>query len=174
MLLRRPTRGDAGEFTRAMRASAALHQGWVSPPSDRSAYSAYLHRLRSPQHDGFLVCLREAGAIAGVVNVNNIIRGALQGASLGYFAVAEHAGRGLMSEGLRLTLHIAFGPLGLHRVEADIQPDNARSIALVERLGFKLEGFSPRYLRVAGQWRDHQHWALAVEDWSERGGRAES
>ncbi len=157
-----------------MRASAPLHQRWVSPPTGRNTYAAYLRRLGSPQHDGFLICLREGGAIAGVVNLNNVIRGALQGASLGYFAVAEHAGRGLMNEGLRLALHIAFGPLGLHRVEADIQPDNARSIALVERLGFKLEGFSPRYLRVAGQWRDHQHWALLVEDWGERERRAES
>ena len=69
-----------------------------------------------------------------------------------------------MREGLALLLKHAFGPLGLHRVEANIQPGNTASIALVKGAGFRLEGFSPRYLKVAGRWRDHERWAITVED----------
>jgi [ribosomal protein S5]-alanine N-acetyltransferase len=60
----------------------------------------------------------------------------------------------------------SFGRLGLHRVEANIQPDNAASIALVRRCGFEREGFSPRYLRIGGAWKDHERWAIRSETWS--------
>lgn len=67
---------------------------------------------------------------------------------------------GLMTEALRAAVDFAFGELGLHRLEANIQPDNTASISLVRRLGFKQEGFSPSYLRINGEWRDHERWAL--------------
>jgi ribosomal-protein-alanine N-acetyltransferase len=77
--------------------------------------------------------------------------------------MAEMRGRGLMTEAVQLATAHAFA-LGLHRVEANIQPGNLRSIALVERLGFRLEGFSPRYLRMGGEWRDHKRWALLADE----------
>jgi [ribosomal protein S5]-alanine N-acetyltransferase len=70
-----------------------------------------------------------------------------------------------MREALHLALRHAFGPLRLHRVEANIQPGNAPSRALVRRAGFRREGFSPRYLKIGGRWRDHERWALVCEDW---------
>ncbi len=70
-----------------------------------------------------------------------------------------------MSEGVSLAIDYAFKTLGLHRVEANIQPDNIASINLVKRLGFTKEGFSRRYLKINGEWRDHERWALTVEDW---------
>jgi ribosomal-protein-alanine N-acetyltransferase len=79
--------------------------------------------------------------------------------------MAPSVGYGYMEEGLRLVLRHAFRDLGLHRVEAAIQPANERSIALVRRCGFRLEGFSPRYLKIGGRWRDHQRWALLAEEW---------
>jgi len=152
-----------------LRASRALHRGWVAPPASSVAYAAWLQRLRGPAHVGFLACLVEDGVIAGVVNLNEIVRGSFQGAYLGYYANARLAGNGYMREALALALDQAFGALRLHRVEANIQPANQRSIALVESLGFHREGFSPRYLKIGGRWRDHERWALLREAW--RAGR---
>jgi ribosomal-protein-alanine N-acetyltransferase len=74
-----------------------------------------------------------------------------------------HQAKGLMREGLGLTLRFAFRQLRLHRLEANIQPGNERSIALVKSLGFQQEGFSPRYLKISRQWRDHERWAILRE-----------
>jgi ribosomal-protein-alanine N-acetyltransferase len=100
--------------------------------------------------------------------VNEIVRGLFQSAYLGFYAFAAHRGRGHMFEGMKLVLARVFNRSRLHRLEANIQPRNARSIALVARLGFRREGLSPRYLKVAGRWRDHERWALTVEDWRRR------
>ena len=69
-----------------------------------------------------------------------------------------------MRAGIELLLDLAFGELGLHRVQANIQPENEASIALVRGAGFRREGFSPRYLMIRGEWRDHEQWAMTVED----------
>ena len=110
----------------------------------------------------------ETGGIAGVLELSEITRGILQSAYLGFYAMAPHAGRGYMREGLELVLRYAFRDLKLHRVEAAIQPGNARSLALVRRCGFTKEGFSPRYLKIGGRWRDHERWALLIDDWRSR------
>jgi ribosomal-protein-alanine N-acetyltransferase len=119
-----------------------------------------------------LVCRRTDGAIVGVVNLNEIVRAALQSAYLGYYAFQPHAGQGYMAEGLGLVLRHAFRRLGLHRLEANIQPGNRASRELVRRLGFRKEGFSPRYLKIGGRWRDHERWAIVREAWG--AGRARS
>lgn len=110
----------------------------------------------------------ECGALGGVVNLNEIVRGSFESAYLGYYAFEPHGGRGLVYAGLRLVIARAFGELGLHRLEANIQPENSKSIALVKRLGFTREGFSPRYLKLGGRWRDHERWALLREYWRAR------
>ncbi|NED57511.1 GNAT family N-acetyltransferase, partial [Micromonospora aurantiaca] len=95
---------------------------------------------------------------AGMVNINSIIRGRYQGASLGYAAFAPSAGQGYMTEGLAAALQHAFTELRLHRLEANIQPANRASLALVQRLGFRYEGLSPAYLYIDGSWQDHERW----------------
>jgi len=100
-----------------------------------------------------------------VFNFNNIIRGAFQNAFLGFYAFAPYARKGLMAEGLQLALRYAFSTLRLHRLEANIQPGNIASVALVRRCGFVREGFSRAYWKVAGRWRDHERWALVADDW---------
>jgi len=142
-----------------------LHRSWAHPPADHQAFTEYLRRFRSHDNEGYLVCRVEDDAIAGVINVNEIVRGGFQGGYLGYFGFDPYAGQGYMTEGLRLVLRHAFAELGLHRLEANIQPANVASTALVQRAGFRLEGFSPRYLKIAGRWRDHERWAITVEDW---------
>ena len=111
-----------------------------------------------------LACLRESGAIAGVLIISQIVRGAFQSAYLGYYAHERHAGQGYMREAMAQTVAHAFGPLALHRLEANIQPANAASIALARSAGFRLEGFSPRYLLIGGQWRDHERYAITIDE----------
>ena len=111
--------------------------------------------------------------LAGVININEIVRGRFCSGYLGYYALVPHNGRGYMKRGLRAVISEAFGKHKLHRLEANIQPDNEISRCLVQRLGFRLEGFSPRYLKIAGRWRDHERWALTAEEWKKRFNRSE-
>nr|WSW42793.1 GNAT family N-acetyltransferase [Streptomyces sp. NBC_01001] len=166
----RPFRlADGPEFTARVHESRNLHRPWLSPPATIEEYEPYATRLiEGGSRAGFLVCERETGAIAGFVNVNNIVRGAFDCGALGYGAFAHAAGRGLFREALRLVVGYAFTPedeggLGLHRLEANIQPGNAASLALVRGAGFRLEGFSPDFLFVEGAWRDHERWAITAE-----------
>ncbi|MFE3825430.1 GNAT family N-acetyltransferase [Streptomyces sp. NPDC059092] len=154
---------DADEFTALARASRELHRPWLFPPDEPAAYAAYADRLiEDPARAGHLVCAREDDRIAGFININNIVRGAFLCGALGYGAFAHAAGRGLMSEGLGLVLRHAFGPLGLHRLEANVQPANTESLTFVRRAGFRPEGYSPDFLLVDGRWRDHERWAITA------------
>lgn len=154
---------DREEFVRRARESRALHHPWLAPPTSERAFAGYAARLAEPSRAGFAVCERESGALAGYVTINNMVGGAFRCGAVGYGAFAHAAGRGLMSEGLSLVLGRAFGPMELHRLEANIQPGNELSRALVRRLGFRLEGFSPDFLYVNGAWRDHERWAITRE-----------
>ncbi|OLZ64485.1 MULTISPECIES: GNAT family N-acetyltransferase [Streptomyces] len=164
----RPYRlADGPEFTARVRESRDLHRPWLYPPATVEEYEPYAARLtEGGARAGFLVCELGTGALAGFVNVNNIVRGAFQCGALGYGAFAHAAGRGLLREALALALDHAFAPaaegLGLHRLEANIQPGNTASIALVRGAGFRLEGLSPDFLQVDGAWRDHERWALTA------------
>ena len=108
--------------------------------------------------------LADGGDLVGIFTVSQIVRGYFQSAYLGYYASARHAGKGLMGEAMALVLDHAFGPLSLHRLEANIQPGNAPSIALARGAGFRLEGFSPRYLLIGGRWRDHERYAITADE----------
>jgi [ribosomal protein S5]-alanine N-acetyltransferase len=153
------------EFLELVAVSAELHRGWVQPPVDHEGFERYLERISSPLQAGFLASDVETGGIVGVVNINDIRLGSMRGGSLGYYGFATRCGGGRMTDAVRQATDIAFGELGLHRLEANIQPQNAPSLALVERLGFRLEGFSPRFLYICGDWRDHERWAVLSEDW---------
>ena len=165
--LHAPSARDRAAFLAAVHRSRRLHRPWVQPPGDADAFAAWRRRCGGPDHAGFLA-LAPDGQPSGVVNLNHIVRGALRSAYLGFYAFEPYAGRGLMRDALGQALRRAFGPLALHRVEANVQPDNAASLALIRGLGFRCEGFSPRYLKIGGRWRDHQRWALLAEDWKPR------
>ncbi|MFC6066700.1 GNAT family N-acetyltransferase [Streptomyces ochraceiscleroticus] len=157
-------RTDRAEFTARVRESVELHRPWLFPPADESSYDAYYARLQDPSRAGFLICdLQDGGGIAGYLTINNIVHGAFRCGAAGYGAFAHAAGRGLMSEGLQLILRYAFGPLGLHRIEVNVQPENTASIALARRNGFRKEGYSPDFLFIDGAWRDHERWAITSE-----------
>ncbi|MET8943567.1 GNAT family N-acetyltransferase [Streptomyces sp. NPDC004542] len=162
--IRHFTYEDGPEFTARVRESKDLHQPWLFPPATEEAYTAYAGRLiEDPAKAGFLVCEKHDGAIAGFININNIVGGGFQCGALGYGAFAHAAGRGLMREGLDLVVGHAFGPMRLHRLEINAQPRNTASIALARGAGFRLEGFSPKMIYVDGAWRDHERWAITAE-----------
>lgn len=100
------------------------------------------------------------GAVSGTVNFSQIARGPSQSCVLGYGIARELEGKGHMTEALGLALAYAFGPLGLHRVEANYRPTNARSGRLLRKLGFVVEGYSRDYLFLDGRWEDHVRTAL--------------
>ena len=165
--LERPSPRRQREFLDAVRRSRRLHERWVAPPASAPAYRAFLAHTRRPTQAAYFVIRRDTRALVGVINVSEIVRGNFQSAYLGYYAFTPHAAQGLMREALTLVLDLAFTRLRLHRVEANIQPTNTASTALARTLGFHLEGHSPKYLRIAKAWRDHDRWALIKEDWEE-------
>ena len=163
--LRVPRESDRDEFVRRARASRELHRPWVYAPETARQFDAYLARCRVESERCFLVCRRDDDAIVGVYNLSQIAYGFFQSAYLGYYAFAPYAGQGLMTEGMQLLLRHAFRTLKLHRIEANIQPGNEASLRLAERSGFEYEGYSPRYLKIGGRWRDHERWAITREAW---------
>lgn len=168
VLLRRLERTDRDAFLRLVRESRTLHRPWAYPPERSDQFEDLYARSRRPENATLLCCRHEDEAVAGVFNVSQIVRGAFQSAFLGYYGSAHLARRGYMAAGLRLLLDEAFGSLGLHRLEANIQPANRPSIALATQAGFRLEGYSPRYLLIGGQWRDHERYALTADEWQAR------
>jgi ribosomal-protein-alanine N-acetyltransferase len=168
VFLRPPVRSDREEFVALMRASRSFHRPWATAPTDNGRFDAYLADARRPDFEAMLVCRREDLAIVGFFNLSQIERGAMQSAYLGYAVGKPYAGQGYMREGLEAVLRHAFQTLKLHRIEANIQPGNHASIALARGAGFKHEGFSPRYLKIGGRWRDHERWAILAEDWRAR------
>lgn len=158
--IRPPTGRDQTEFLGLVRVSTGLHGPWISLASTPQEFQAYLQRYERPGEESRLVCVRDSGAIAGLVNISSIIRGRFQSASIAYAAFAPSAGRGYMTEGVGLVVRYAFEELRLHRLEANIQPGNEASLGLVRRLGFRYEGCAPDMLFIDGAWRDHERWAI--------------
>lgn len=168
IFLRSPGPGDSDEFVELMRRSARAFRGLVGPFKGRKQFENYLKRCARDDFFGFLICRASDGVILGNINLFHIVRLGLRSGCVGYLVGAPHARQGYATEALRLLLRFAFNKQKLHRVEANIQPHNIASIALAKRAGFSREGFSPRYIKIAGRWRDHERWALLVEDWRKR------
>lgn len=153
---------DEKDFLAAVARSTRLHRPWVSPPSTPTRFRDRVQRMQGPVDHAFAVRRRDTNELVGVFEITNIVRGILQSGYLGYYAFAGHERQGLMQEGLRLLVRMAFKTMKLHRLEANIQPGNAASIGLVRSCGFVQEGYSPRYLKIRGRWRDHERWAIVA------------
>ena len=167
--LRPPRKSDAPAFLAAARASRSLHGPWTRPPDTQARYDAFVARFaprgKPTTHAGYLVYRRADDALVGVFNLSEIVRGLFCSAYLGYFGFAPYSGHGYMTEGMALMLDVAFRQMKLHRIEVNIQPTNTRSLRLARRIGFTREGFSRRYVKIAGRWRDHVRLAMLAEDW---------
>jgi ribosomal-protein-alanine N-acetyltransferase len=138
-----------------------------APRAAERGRRVFLSRAADRRKDarGFEIRRDEDGVVLGSIEISRIARGNFQSAYLGYSILPEYRGLGYMTEALQLALRHAFRTLRLHRVEANVEPGNEASLALVRRAGFTREGFSRRYLKLGGRWRDHERWALLAEDW---------
>ncbi len=169
--LRYPMPRDREEFIALRRASRAYLEHWEPrPPAGFDAFGDdqfewMLKSRRRTDQERYFIATLEGRRLAGQISLSSITRGPLLSAYMGYWIGAAFAGRGYMTEAIGLTLRHAFDTLGLHRVEANIQPHNRPSRAVVQKNGFRLEGFSPRYLKINGKWADHERWAITLEDW---------
>lgn len=158
--IRPPKYEDCDEFLSRVRASVALHGNWVAPPATEEQFRFYITKMQEPQNSAFLVLAPKTAEIAGVINLTNVILGAFRSGYLGYYAFSGFERQGVMRAGLKQVVRHAFSSLKLHRLEANIQPENLASLALVRSCGFAQEGYSPKYLKIAGRWRDHERWAI--------------
>jgi ribosomal-protein-alanine N-acetyltransferase len=163
--VRAPVPADEREFTSLMRSSRSFHRPWASAPTDRHRFEAYVADSRRPDFEAMLVCRTEDDAIVGFFNLSQIAEAPVRGAYLGYAVGKRYAGRGYMREAIKLVLRVAFEDLALELIEANIQPGNRASISLARGAGFERDPTPPRYLKIAGQWRDHDRWVLTAERW---------
>ncbi len=178
VFLRHPLAADCDEWAELREASWDFLRRWEpTPPGTRAPnanHAEAFERLLESSDRGvsqrFLICARlsgetaAGGEILGQVSLNHIVRGPFCNAAAGYWIGARHARRGFMSEALGLAIGHAFGPLLLHRVEANIIPGNVASRGVAMKVGMRLEGVSPRFLRINGKWQDHERWAITAED----------
>jgi ribosomal-protein-alanine N-acetyltransferase len=136
----------------------------------RSAWPALCSALRkSGRAESMLpFVVTYGGKLVGQVNASNVTQGVLRSCTIGYWVDSACAGRGITPTAVALVIDHCFGPVGLHRVEIDIRPENAASLRVVEKLGLRREGYYERYLDIAGGWRDHVAFAVTIE---ELGGR---
>jgi ribosomal-protein-alanine N-acetyltransferase len=162
--VQRARRTDAAELIAANRENVAYHAPWFSSFTDQVGFDAWLARGVMGPHVQLVARERPSGALVGVIALSEIVLGVFRSAYLGYAGFAATGGRGLMTQALRAAVRYAFDEIGLHRVEANIQPENVRSIALAQRAGFTKEGLSPGYLFIDGAWRDHERWALRADE----------
>ncbi|WP_110657620.1 GNAT family N-acetyltransferase [Salinicola halimionae] len=160
-----PSEEHQSAFLSAVQRSESVLGHWVSPPDTPEKYADHLRRYSAESHYSYFAKAGD-GTLVGCINLNEIVRGALQSAYLGYYAFSPNQGKGMMKEALSAVISHAFGEHELHRLEANIQPGNVRSAGLVKSLGFRLEGYSPRYLKIDGEWRDHERYAITSEDWA--------
>lgn len=162
--IRRLRSADRDGFLELVRASRSLHHRWSDPPETAEGFDELFRRGRRPSEERLLVCRNEDRQIVGSYAFSQIFYGPFRSAYLGYYAFAPFEGKGYMREGLPLVIDHAFEALDLHRIQANIQPANERSIALVRGAGFSKEGLARRYLFIDGDWRDHEQWTLLSED----------
>lgn len=162
--LKVPSCQDEKIFIETMQKNQDFHFPFIAAPKTSDEFQTYLEKSKKDSEKYFIVW-DSNNNIIGVFNVSGITQGVFKSAYLGYYASINYAGKGLMSQALKLVLKEIFTTLDLHRIEANIQPTNTRSIHLATRNGFLKEGFSPRYLKVYGIWKDHLRFALTAEDW---------
>jgi ribosomal-protein-alanine N-acetyltransferase len=165
IFLRPPELADLREHTVLMNKSIRASRWLGNPYKGKKRFAEYVRQSQSGEYFRFLICRNDDRRIVGSIGLFLIERKSFLSGCTGYMVGKPYWRRGHATEALQLILRFAFHTLKLHRVEANIQPDNVPSLALVKRAGFKLEGYSPRFLKIRGRWRDHERWAILAENW---------
>jgi [ribosomal protein S5]-alanine N-acetyltransferase len=155
--------GDGADLISSNLSSRQYHAPWVKPFTDREGFEGWLAQSVTGANIGLVARESDSNGVVGVFTLSQIVLGNFRSCYLGYYGMVGFGKRGLMTQALNAAVAYAFEEVGLNRVEANIQPDNHRSIALVQRCGFDKEGFSPRYLKIDGAWRDHERWARVAD-----------
>jgi [ribosomal protein S5]-alanine N-acetyltransferase len=172
LYLRPATPSDYVAWSRLRAASRSFLEPWEPTwPEDDLTRAAFRRRLRRQEEDmardeaySFLIIDNAADELLGGVTLGGVRRGVSQSGTLGYWMGAPHAGKGRMTRAVTTIVDFAFSRLRLHRIEAACIPENAPSIALLERNGFRREGFARGFLKINGAWRDHLLFALVEGD----------
>ncbi|RLE26529.1 MAG: hypothetical protein DRJ50_00690 [Actinobacteria bacterium] len=140
------------------------------PSTNKSAFNARCQQRDRDRTSGtaYQFGLFIDQQIAGEVNLNNVIRGAMQSGTIGYWIDQRHAGNSYVAEAVVIVMQFAFEQLMLHRLEICIVPRNQRSIRIMEKLAIREEGTAERYLEINGIWEDHVRFAMTLEEWRER------
>lgn len=170
LILRALRRRDGAEWATVRRRNAAWLAPWEATVPDLHArpltFGQYVRELNRQARAGtslpWVVTLD--GALCGQVTVSGIAHGSLSSASIGYWIDHRVAGRGLTPLAVAMVVDHCFGAVGLHRVEINIRPENAPSLRVVEKLGFRDEGVRRAYLHIQGRWADHRTFALTREE----------
>lgn len=167
MFLRDFRADDGAEFLRVHRVSRERFAPWIDVATPEERLDRELHRLGAGGEHAHLVGESSDGRIAGFFNLNAIVRGVFNSAYASWYVNVEFAGRGIGTEGVHALLDVAFSEsegLNLHRVQANVIPENTASIRLADKVGLRREGLAKRYLCIAGTWQDHVMYARTVEE----------
>ena len=163
--LRHPEPEDCDPLIDLYLSSRRHFHGFARSAFNQENFDQMLVDAAKGSNEYFVICRVEDKAIVGTVNLSQIFRKAFQNAYLGYQLFAGYTGHGYMTDAVAVAVQYAFNELRLHRIEANVQPSNKPSIRVLQRNGFAKEGFSRRYLKINGRWRDHERWAILKEDW---------
>ena len=166
--LRPVTRSDATAMIRLTNQSARRCPGLVRRLKNKKQFEEMLKRHNCKDCFAFVICRNEDGVAVGGINLFEVIHRLRKSGVVGYLIGPRFFRQGYATEALQLVLRFAFRQLKLHRIEANIQPHNVASQALVKRAGFTCEGSVRKFLKIAGRWRDHERWAVLAEDWRGR------
>jgi ribosomal-protein-alanine N-acetyltransferase len=145
-----------------LRPWEATSPGGPAPLDMRGSIRRLLQQYRDGQGVPFV--MEYDGEVAGQLNVWGLARGSLSSATIGYWVSERFAGRGITPTAVALATDVCFTELQLHRMEICIRPENAASLRVVQKLGFRYEGLRRRYIHIDGGWRDHYAFALTTED----------
>ena len=171
VVLRPLRRRDSRAWLAARLRNAAWLEPWeatspdpvVGPPP---SFGEFVRSLASQARAGTTLpfAIEYRADLVGQLTVATIVRGSLCSGSIGYWVSQHVAGRGIAPTAVAMAVDHCLGPVGLHRIEVNIRPENAASLRVVEKLGLRDEGLRERYLHIQGQWRDHRTFAVTADE----------